>query len=177
VTHLGESSVRRNLLSPVLYCFALDFDASAALAACQVVVVAVRAAAPVQRLATGVPNRVDLAAFAQHLQMPVNGGETDVLTALPQLSVNLLGTAESLQTLKHGGQRLGLAGAANPGAAGARWRCRLRRTHTRTVAALALHSGRPHLARGAPGNGAPGNGTAELLNGRRDRAVCPAAAA
>ncbi len=48
--------------------------------------------------------------------MPVDGGQADRLPALPQLSVDLLGAAEPGQPVKDGRDRLGLPGAANPGA-------------------------------------------------------------
>jgi hypothetical protein len=41
-----------------------------------------------------VPDRVDLAVLAQHLQVPVDGGQADVLAALAQFRVDLLSAAE-----------------------------------------------------------------------------------
>ncbi len=98
-------------------------------------VVRVGAAPAVERLAAGVADRVDLAVLAHHLQMPVDGRQADVLTALPQLGMNLLRTAEAGKPVQHSRQRLRLPGAADPGATGGRRRRGLRRTHTRTVAA------------------------------------------
>jgi hypothetical protein len=45
-----------------------------------VMMVGVGAAAAVQRLAAGVPDRVDHAIRAQYLQVPVHRGEADVLS-------------------------------------------------------------------------------------------------
>ena len=99
---LGESGIRRNLLRPVLDSLALDLDTPAAVTAGQVMVVGITATAPVQGLAAGVPDRVDPAVLAEHLQVAVDGGEPDVLTQPAQLGVDLLGTAESRQPIEGG---------------------------------------------------------------------------
>jgi hypothetical protein len=57
-------------------------------------VVGVALAPAVQRLAVRVADRVDLAVLAQHLQVPVDGGQADVLAALAQFRVDLLSAAE-----------------------------------------------------------------------------------
>ena len=56
-----------------------------------------RAALPVQRLAAGVTDRVDAARLAEHLQVPVDGGQPDGLALAAQLRVDLLGAAEAGQ--------------------------------------------------------------------------------
>ncbi len=53
------------------------------------------AALAVQRLAVVVADGVDAAFLAEHLEVPVHGGEPDVLAAPPQLGVDLLGAAET----------------------------------------------------------------------------------
>lgn len=83
---------------------------------------AVGTAAPVKRLAVCVPDGVDLAVVTQHLQMPVDGREPNVLAAPAQLSVDLLSAAESGQPVEHRDQRLGLPGPSDPRPAGGRWR-------------------------------------------------------
>jgi hypothetical protein len=100
VAYLGEPGVRRYLLRPALHGLALDLDAAAAIAAGEVMVVGIAAAAPVQCLAARIPDRVDLATLAQHLKVPVHGGEADVLAAAPKLGMNLLRTAESWQAIE-----------------------------------------------------------------------------
>jgi hypothetical protein len=57
----------------------------------------VAAAPAVQGLAAGVPDGVDLAVLAQHLQVAVDGRQADVLAAAAQLSMDLLGAAEARQ--------------------------------------------------------------------------------
>jgi hypothetical protein len=65
-----------------------------------VVVVHARLALPVEDLAAGVADRVDAAFLAERLQVPVDGGQPDVLALAPQLRVDLLGAAEARQVLQ-----------------------------------------------------------------------------
>ena len=130
----GEPGLGRDLLGPALHRAALDLDAGPAVAADQVVVVGVALAPAVQRLPAGVPDRVHLAVLAEHLQVPVDGGQADVLATLAQLGMDLLGAAEPGQPVQDRRQRLSLPGPAHPGAA-QRTRSRHRRHHTRTLAA------------------------------------------
>ena len=92
-------------------------------------------AAPVKRLAAGVPDRVDPPGVRENLKVPVDGSEADALAAAAQFGIDLLRAAESRQPVKHGGDRLGLPGPAYPAAArGATWDA-LGGAHSRTVAA------------------------------------------
>src|ERR1019366_9407742 len=75
MVHPGESGLGRDLLGPPLHRAALDLDTGSAVAADEVMVVGVALAPPVQRLAAGVPDRVDQPVFAKHLQVPVDGGQ------------------------------------------------------------------------------------------------------
>jgi hypothetical protein len=129
VADIGEAGLPRDLLGPALDGATLDLDAAATGTAGQVVMVGVGLAAPVQDLARGVPDRVDPAALAQHLKVPVHGREADLLAAISQLRVDLLGTAEPRQTVKHRSDRLGLPRPADPGAVRRRAGSALGRTH------------------------------------------------
>src|SRR5262249_56185522 len=80
-----------------------------------VMMVGLAAAPPVEDLPARVPDRVQLAVLAEHLQVPVDGGQADVLAAAPQFRVDLLGAVEAGQAGQHGRERLGLPGAAYPG--------------------------------------------------------------
>src|SRR5690348_8543481 len=91
-----------------------------------------RLALPVEDLAAGVADCVDAAFLAQRLQVPVHGGQPDVLAPAPQLRVDLLGAAEAGQTLERGRQGVRLPGPARPGP-GPHGLLRLRRRHSRTV--------------------------------------------
>jgi len=82
VPDIGESGLGGYLLCPPLDGAALDLDAAPAVPAGQVVVMRVTAAPAVERLAAGVPDRVYLAVLAQHLEVPVDGGQAHVLTAM-----------------------------------------------------------------------------------------------
>src|SRR5271155_853613 len=113
--------------------------AAPALTAGQVVVVHGGPALAVQQLAAGVPDGVHVALLAERLQVPVDGGQADMLALAAQLGVDLLGTAEAGQPDQRRGQRLRLPGPARPRPAG-RARgpgrhavLRLRRGHSRTV--------------------------------------------
>ena len=48
--------------------------------------------------------------------MPVDGSQADLLAALAEFGVDLLGTAEAGEAVKYRGDRLGLAGTPDPGA-------------------------------------------------------------
>jgi len=120
VADVGEARFRGDLVGPELDGPALHLHAAPAGAARQVVVMGVTAAAAVKRLAAGVADGVDLPALAEHLQVPVDGRQADVLAAGTQLSVDLLGAAEPRQARQHRGQRLGLPGAAHARAARSR---------------------------------------------------------
>ncbi len=76
---VAEPGVGRDLFGPALYCLAFHLDAATAVAAGQVVMVGIGAAPPVQRLAGRARNGVDLAVFAEHLEVPVDGRQADVL--------------------------------------------------------------------------------------------------
>jgi hypothetical protein len=127
-------------------------------------VMSIGAAPPVQRLAARIPDGVDLAVLAEHLQVPVDRGQSYVLAPPAQLGVNLLSAAESWQAVKRGSQCLGLPGPADPGPARRRRRVWLRRvwlnwawvhgtgldlTHTGTLAAPTEGSRQPEPAPGA----------------------------
>ena len=116
MANLREPGLPGNLFRPVLDSLAFDLDAAAAVAARQMVVVSVRLASPVEDLTARVPDRVHAARLAEHLQVPVDGRQADLLAALSQLGVDLLSAAEPGQPVKHGGHRLGLPSAADPGA-------------------------------------------------------------
>ncbi len=116
VPHVGEARLGGHLLGPPLHRPALHLHAAPAAAAGQVVVVHARLALPVEDLAVGVADRVDAALLAERLQVPVDGGEPDVLALAPQFRVDLLGAAEAGQALQRGGQCLRLPGPADPGA-------------------------------------------------------------
>src|SRR5580693_7401067 len=90
VPDVGEAGVPGHPLGPLLHRAAFDFDAAPAVPAGQMVVMAAGDALPVQGLAAVVPDRVDAAVLAERLQVPVHGGQPDVLTPSPQLGVNLL---------------------------------------------------------------------------------------
>ena len=92
---VGEPGLGRDLLGPQLNRLALDLDAATAVPAGQMVVMGVGAAAAVEGLAVRIPDGVDLAVLAQHLEVPVDGGQSNVLAAPPQLGVDLLGAAEA----------------------------------------------------------------------------------
>src|SRR6266699_7052984 len=102
VAYVGEARLGGDLLRPLLHGPALNLHAPPAVAAGQVVVVHARLALPVEDLAAGVADRVDAAFLAQRLQVPVDGGQPDVLVPAPQLRVDLLGTAEARQALQRG---------------------------------------------------------------------------
>src|SRR5580700_5481480 len=150
--HIGEPGVRGDLLGPPLNGLALDLDAPPAVPADQVVMVGVAAAPSVEGLAAGVPDRIDTPVLAEHLQVPVHGGQPDILAAPPELGMDLLRAGESGHAIESRGDRLSLSRAPNPGPAGRR-RSGRRCTHTRTVAALPASFGRarrgrrPHRAR------------------------------
>jgi hypothetical protein len=140
VAHVGEACLGGDPFRPLLGGPAFHLDAASAAAAGQVVVVHARLALPVEDLAAVVADGVDAALLAEGLQVPVDGGEPDVLALAPQLSVNLLGTAEAGQAIECDGQRVRLLGPAHPGTAGGsrgglvpHVLFGLRRTHSRTV--------------------------------------------
>jgi hypothetical protein len=112
-----EARLGRDPLGPLLNDAALDLDAPAALAARQVVMVPGGVALPVQSLARRVADRVDRALLAEHLKVPVHGGEADGLTLAAQLSVDLLGAAEAGEAGERGRHGRRLPGAPHPGAA------------------------------------------------------------
>src|SRR5690349_11511356 len=99
--------------------------------------VGVGAAAPVEDLAADVADGVDRAVLGEDLQVPVHGGEPDLLALLPEPGVDLLGAAEPGQAVQRQRNRLGLAGAADPGAAALGRPGRTRTGHPRTVAVAA----------------------------------------
>jgi hypothetical protein len=142
VVHVGETGLGGDPFGPRFHGPALHLDAAAAVAAGQVVMVHGGPALPVQRLAVGVADRVHAALLVERLQVPVDGGQPDVLAHTAQLGVDLLRAAEAGQGLEHGRQRLGLLGAAGARAATGGRRpdphlvprlLRLRRGHSRTV--------------------------------------------
>src|SRR5690349_13384398 len=75
VPHVGEPRLGGDLLRPLLHRPALHLHAPAAVAAGQVVVVHARLALPVEDLAAGVADGVDVALLAERLQVPVDGGQ------------------------------------------------------------------------------------------------------
>src|SRR5579859_1602537 len=88
VVYRCEAGLRGDLFGPALYRAAFDFHAAATGAAGQVVMVGVGAAAAVEGLAVGVPDRVDLAVFAEHLEVAVDGGEADLLATPAQFRID-----------------------------------------------------------------------------------------
>jgi hypothetical protein len=104
VVDRGEAGLRRHLRRPLLDDPALDLHAAAADPAGQVVVVRGGAALPVQGLARRIPDRIDGALLAEHLQVPVDRGEPDGLAATAQLRVDLLGAAEAGEAGQRGGE-------------------------------------------------------------------------
>src|SRR6185312_6094537 len=132
VAHVGEARLGGDLLGPLLHGPALHLHAPPAGAAGQMMVVHARLALPVEDLAAGVADRVDVAVLAERLQVPVDGGQPDVLAPAPQLRVDLLGTAEARQALQRGRQGLRLPGPARPGPC-PNGLLRLRHRHSRTV--------------------------------------------
>ncbi len=117
MSDVGEPGIARDLFGPALHCLAFHLDAATAVAAGQVVMMGIGAAPPVEGLAARAGNRVDLTGFAEHLEVPVDGGQADVLSSPAQLRVNLLGAAESGQPVKRSRQDFGLPSAADPRAA------------------------------------------------------------
>lgn len=138
-----ETGLVSHVIRPALHRLALDLDASAAAPAGQMVVVGVGPAPPVPDFAAGVADRVELAGLGQRLQMPVDSGEPDLLAARPELGVDLLRAGEAGQPAQHGGHSLGLPGTAHPGALWPRAIGWQRGSHSRTVAASGVRSGRP----------------------------------
>src|ERR1700761_8798904 len=149
VPDVDEARLPGHPLGPLLDRAAFDLHAAPAVPAGQMVMMAARAALAVQRLAVIVPDRVDAAFLAQHLQVAVDGGEPDVLTPAPQLGMDLLGAAEPGQVVQRRHQRRRLPRIANlgsprpaslvrPGPAclsrgGGRGAVRLRGGHNRTL--------------------------------------------
>src|SRR5215469_10388229 len=113
----GEARLGGHLLRPLLDDAALDLDAAAADPARQVVVMAGGSALPVQGLARRVTDRIDRALLAEHLQVPVHGGEAYGLTLPAKLGVDLLGAAEAGEAGQSRGDRRRLPGPAHPCAA------------------------------------------------------------
>ncbi len=114
MSDLGEPRLFGYLLGPAFHVTPFYFHAAAAVAAGQVMVVGVGLAAAIQDLAGSVPDRVDSAALAQGLEMPVYSRQADLLAAFTQLGVDLLGAAEARQSVEYRGYRLGLPGPADP---------------------------------------------------------------
>jgi hypothetical protein len=81
VTHFSEPGLLGYLLGPVLDGTAFYLHAAAAVAAGEVVMVRVGLATAVQDLAGRVPDRVDSAALAEDLQVPVDSGQADLFAA------------------------------------------------------------------------------------------------
>ncbi len=65
------------------------------------VVMGAAAALAVEGLPAGVPDRVEGAILAEHLQVPVDGGQADMLAAVTQLGMDLLRAAEPGQPVEH----------------------------------------------------------------------------
>jgi hypothetical protein len=72
------------------------------------VVVVLRRAAPVGRLAVAAAQHVDVARVDERLQPAIDRGEADRLAALAQPGVQLLGGAEAGRLLGHRQQRAAL---------------------------------------------------------------------
>ena len=70
----------------------------------------------VHRLAGVVAHHVDQAGRREGLEVAIDGGQPDVLAALAQLVVELLGGAETVHALKQRDHRRPLPGGANTGA-------------------------------------------------------------
>ena len=79
VADVGEAGLGGHLLGPALHRAPLHLHAVTAVAAGQVMVVGVASALAVQGLAAGIADRVDPAVLAEHLQVPVDRGEPDML--------------------------------------------------------------------------------------------------
>jgi hypothetical protein len=83
VAHVGEARLGGDPGRPLLGGPPFHLDAASAAAAGQVVVVHASLALPVEDLAAGVADGVDAALLAEGLQVPVDGGESDVLALAP----------------------------------------------------------------------------------------------
>src|SRR4051812_14473815 len=101
----------RDLVGPALDRRTLDLDGAAAVAADQVVVMAL-GAAPVRRFAVSGPEYVDLPRVGQRLEGPVDSGQADGLTGGPELLVDLLGGPEVVEILERRRYRRTLTGRA-----------------------------------------------------------------
>ena len=137
VVDRGEAGLGGYLLGPLLDGAALDLDAAAADPAGQVVMVDRAAALAVEDLTRRVADGVHRAGLAEHLQVPVDGGQPDGLAAAAQLGVDLLGAAEAGQAGQRGGQRGGLLRPAHPRAP---WLLVLLLRHSRLTPAHPLTS-------------------------------------
>jgi 1-acyl-sn-glycerol-3-phosphate acyltransferase len=100
VAHRGEAGLRGDPFRPLLHRPPLDLHAASAVAAGQVVMVHARLALAVEDLAAVVADRVDTTLLAERLQVPVDGGESDVLAVAAQFGVDLLGAAEAGQPVQ-----------------------------------------------------------------------------
>ena len=108
VVDAGEPVLGGHPRGPLLDGFGLQFDGGAAGSAHQVMVVACRAVS-IAGLTRSVPQRVDLSALAQCLQIPVDGGQADRFAAPLELVVQFLRDRKSSE-------------AARASAIAARWR-------------------------------------------------------
>jgi hypothetical protein len=91
---VGKAGLGGYLLSPPLHRASLHLDAAPAVAAGQMMVMGVALASAIESLAAGVADGVYPAVLAEHLQMPVDSREADVLASAAQLGMNLLRAAE-----------------------------------------------------------------------------------
>ena len=99
----GEAGLGGDLCRPLLDDAALHLDAAAAGAAGEVVVVRGGVALPVEGLPGLVADGVDGALLAEHLQVTVDRGKSDGLTASAELCVDLLSAAEAREPGQRGG--------------------------------------------------------------------------
>src|SRR3984957_1389522 len=109
-----EAGLGGDPLRPLLDDASLHLDAATADAAGQVVVVAGGAALPVQGLARRIADRVDDTLLAEHLQVPVDGGEPHGLALTTELGVDFLRAAEPGKARQGGGDGRGLLRPAHP---------------------------------------------------------------
>ena len=103
----------RDPLSPHLHHRFLDLYSPAATATYQMVVMRVGAAPAVHRFPVERTNDVYSTGIGEHLQMPVDRGESDLLTVAAKLSVQVLGAAEAGRLFEDGVNRFTLPSGTN----------------------------------------------------------------
>ncbi len=108
--HVGEARGRRDAVRPRLDFGSFDLDGPSAVAAHQMMVMAVGGTAAVEGLTVVAPQHVDLATVGEDLQMPVDGGQADGLAGVAQVRVQVLGAGEGVDLGERGGDGIALTG-------------------------------------------------------------------